>query len=120
MGITTFCSESRQRHILFFMFAHKSHFSSETVTSRTQPIIFTILYQNCIPQSLNGFIIVNSYQLDHISLILPSPSYSCCSGQSAVFNLLHLVSTINDSSDGSVDICVEYKDSRIDEIENFG
>ena len=35
------------------------------------------------------------------------------------FNLLHLVSTINDSSDGPVYICIEYKDSRMDEKENL-
>ena len=107
-------------HFIYHVRTIKSHFSTETVTSRTQPIKFSILSQNCIPQSLKDFIIVNSYQLDHISLILPSPSYSCCTGQLAVFKHLHLVSKINNSSDGFVDICVEYKDLRMDEIENRG
>ena len=104
-------------HFIFQVRTIKSHFSTETVTSRTQPIKFSILSQKCT-QSLKDFIIVNSYQLDHISLNLPSPSYSCCTGQFAVFKLLHLVSKINNSSDGFVDICVEYKDLRMDEIEN--
>ena len=109
-------------HFIFHVRTIKSHshFSTETVTSRTQPIKFNILSQNCIPQSLKDFIIVNSYQLDHISLILPSPSYSCCTGQLAVFKLLHLVSKINNSSNGFVDTNVEYKDLRMDEIENRG
>ena len=117
MGITTFCLKSPQRHILFFMF---EQLKITSLLSRTKPSNFSILSQNCIPQSLKDFIIVNSYQLDHISLIIPSPSYSCCTGQLAVVKLLHLVSKINNSSDGLVDISVEYKDLRMDEIENRG
>ena len=42
------------------------------------------------------------------NLFLIAPFPDLCLLVPFFFNLLHLVSTINDSSDGSVDICVEY------------
>ena len=64
---------------LIFMFAHKSHFSIQTVASRSQPIKFTIQ----IPARSNK---------SHFTLPILFLLYWTVSS----FQLLHLISTIDD------------------------